>query len=395
MRVAALAAVLAQSIVMVRYLELHEIGQYYLIATVGYLGNAAVYVGADLNLQRRLAKVVRRGPVSARGLAAYVGFTGWIGMVLVLAAASTFYLTQADSSVVRPLICVGLSLAMYLSAVTRNLLQLADKPQRAAITNVLESVGKLALIAVAIHLGGASANAAALASLAGSLLAAGVGAWLLRPVVQGGTNASYSDDPRQLLHRIAPVGSSGLLNWAQLQGYRPLMISTAGAAEAVGLVAFLTTLGSTAANATFATLGQMQIPTQYATRGGSSLSYLRLAAACTLGVALLALPAGLLFLWLTGRSNLSPFVYLTVVGVLVESGNAFIGIATNHANALGHSLWHLPMCAMAGAALTAAILIAPLSGHGLHVQIAAALLSGQGLSATLSLYFSFRQRPSC
>ena len=53
-RVITLAASLAQSVMVVRSLSLASIGEYFLITTVAYLGNAVIFVGAGRAMQRKL-----------------------------------------------------------------------------------------------------------------------------------------------------------------------------------------------------------------------------------------------------------------------------------------------------------------------------------------------------
>ena len=355
LRVVALAGVLAQNVVLVRYFSLAEIGSYYLLATVAYLGNAAVFVGADLNLQRLLGKHLRKTGISSAQLTRYLLLTSGGGALLVAVAAAVYFGMTGVNSLAPTLFCIGLSVSMYLSSVFRNLLQLSGKAGHAATVALCESLGKALAMALVAVIGLRHAQGAVLASAGGSLAAAALGAIFLKAMLVRTDGESYIDGIKSLMRRVAPVGGAGLLNWAQLQGYRPITTLAAGA-DVVGTISFLTTLGSTAANAVFTILAQVQIPRLYASDGGTAKQYLKGAVLCSATACVAVIPAGIAFLYVTGRMQLLGLAYLLVVGVLIESGNALIGVATNLSNAKGLPLWHVPIGSGLGLIVSAGLL---------------------------------------
>jgi O-antigen/teichoic acid export membrane protein len=127
--------------------------------------------------------------------------------------------------------------------------------------------------------------------------------------------------------------------------------------EIVGTVALLIGLGSTAAMSCFAVVSQMHVPRLYASQGRDVRRYWGVTIGVALALAFCAWPAGWLFLKLTDKQALLPYVGLISVGVLLEACNALVGIVLHRANAAGNSLWRLPLASGVACATTLLMLI--------------------------------------
>lgn len=384
----ALAFMFGQNILLLKGLVLSEIGEYYLLSTISYLGNAAIFVGTDLYLQRRLADTLRSGIFSGRGVLNYFFVTAVVGGAIVLFGAVGYFWFRAHFAWQVPIACVFMSVAIYASGISRNLLQLAGQAKSVAMVSLTEAMLKFVTVSTVIALGGNSGLQVVVAVSLGSMLAALVAVYLIVRKIRADSNERYLDNIHILIGAVIPVGGTGLLNWAQLQGYRPLTIAFAGA-DVIGAVAFLSSLGSTVANAAYGILAQMQIPRVYASKGRSSSNYLKITAVLALALSLLSIPAGFIFLHAAQHQNLLPFLFLVPVGVLIESGNAFIGIAVAHANANGRTFWHFSLCGAVGCLITLGMLLFPVAVISAQAQIAAALLIGQLLATVLACVFTF------
>jgi hypothetical protein len=389
LRIATLALMLAQNVLVVRFLPLDEIGRYYLIATIAYLGNAVVFVGADFHLQRALSHLSENRQFSRSGLMRYIFATGTGGSILVLVASSMYAVfVLGESWLLFAAVCCALSLSTYLSGLGRNLLQLAALPTYSNLGPLTEGSARTMILILLALYGHANAALVATASAVGSLLAAAVTLTLLCRMSKP-SNESYLKEPSALFKKVLPVGSSGFLNWAQLQGYRTVVASNTGGTQFVGTVSFMSTLGSTAANAAFTILAQLQVPRQYQSKGASTSRYLFVLGLLTVLLAILSLPAGAVFLWLTGRTELFGRLYLVALGVLLEAGNAAIGICTNHANALGKPMWQLPLAGLIGCSVAYGILFAPALAGDPIARIATSLALGQLAATGLVLFFTY------
>ena len=402
LRLILLVLMLIQNVLIVRFLPLEEIGWYYLMVTVAYLGNAAMFVGADFYLQRQLAYLSVDQPLYRPALAKYMLLTAALGSIIVLVTSVIYFSTAASIGWLEPvLICTALSMATYFSTLGRNLCQLAAYPVYSTLGPIGEGIFRAAALCGLVAVTGkAYAGSVAVLSIIGALFSAVITWGLLLKAKKGHEKAeiggdvsnppSYLNSPRQLGDAVLSIGASGILNWAQLQGYRPLLISSSsGGATIVGTVSFLSTLGSTTSNAVFTILAQIQVPQQYRSKGASTSHYLLILGGVTLGLSIACLPAGALFLWISNKWQLLEVVYLVAVGVLVEAGNAAIGVCTHHMNAQGKTLWGLPQAGLIGCMATFIMLLMPMATDP-YIAVAIALVIGQALTVSIVLYLTFR-----
>lgn len=372
-----LAASLAQSVMVVRSLSLASIGEYYLVTTVAYLGNAVIFVGADMAMQRQLAHLQSDPSLNRRGVLTYVSVTSGCGAaMLLLVSFAYFWSTSGTAALALPWLCCLLSLGTYFALTSRNAVLLCGRPVAASALQLVEAVGKVALIALAVLAQGASAKTLILATAGGSLLSAACATVLLarltRPTVR-----PYREPFRPLVRKIAAIGSAGLLNWGQLQGYRPLLAALLPSIELIGTVALLTTLGSTAGSSLSTILAQMHVPAQYASKGATSAKYLRHVVVAAVAGTLLLMPFAYVFLLVTDKASLAPLLYLFAVGLFVEAGNAAVGIAINLCNVRGYPVWHLPVAGLLGCIVTLPLILAVPSSDNPYMLIGAALTLGQ------------------
>lgn len=376
MRVVATGLALTISIVVVRELPLEQVGLYYLYVTLSYLANALIFVGADYNLQRVLHDLSEKKSINLPELFKYFSLILVPGFLLVFAFGTAYMYATSGTGVIVGIACASLASTTFLSALMRNLLQLAGMATKSAMVNLFEQLMRLSITVLVIKAGFHNGESIIVANSIGALLAATMGIGLIYRYMTR-DNRTYFFGYKKLIKNIIPIGSSGLMNWMQLQGYRPYVNYAFQRPDLIGAVSFLTSLGSTAANACLAILGQIWIPKQYASRGAATSRYFRIALGCIIGLALASLPAGWVFLHATNHLDLMPYVFLVPAGVLVEGGNTLIGIHTNHRNATGQPLWIIPMATFGGIVITALILVFPVATNSLPVLIAAALISGQ------------------
>ena len=388
LRLFTVASTLIQSIVLARTLSVADIGFYYLLATLAYVGSAAVFVGTDTNLQRRVANMIRIGlSPSGTSLAQYAAVTSFLGLLMVVIVTALF---SKVAGVMSPafvtMACCAISISTYGVNLYRNILLVSDRVVRSSVMQSCDAVAKLVAVSLAAtfipKVGPIELTIAASMGSATSLLAL-----LLWGRVKDFSSPVSPLIPEKLsdqLVRILPVSGSGLLNWAQTQGYRPLLVWLLAPMETVGTVALLVGLGSTAAMSCFAVVSQMHVPQLYASQGRSGVRrYFGITTFTALILALFAWPSGWLFLELTDKQELLPYVGLVSIGVLLEAANALVGIALHRANASGHSLWRLPMATCMGCATTLAVLIYLVPIQPTVWLIAAALAVGQLIVVSL------------
>lgn len=388
LRLLTVACTLTQSIVLARTLSVADIGFYYLLATLAYVGSAAVFVGADTNLQRRVANLARDSLLpSGAALVRYAASTSLLGLLLVAVVSASFSeISGVTSPAFVTIACCAISISTYGVNLYRNILLVSNRVVRSSVMTACDATAKLAAVCLAAsfasNVGAVELTIAAAMGSTTALLAL----MLFGRVkdIRWTTSPLLPEKLSNQLVRILPVSGSGLLNWAQTLGYRPLLAWLQVPMETVGTVALLVGLGSTAAMSCFAVVSQMHVPQLYASQGRDVRRYWGLTIVVALALALCAWPAGWLFLELTGKQVLLPYVGLVSVGVLLEAGNALVGIALHRANAAGNSLWRLPLASGVACATTLVILLCLAPIQTSAWLVAAALAAGQLLVVILA-----------
>jgi hypothetical protein len=144
----------------------------------------------------------------------------------------------------------------------------------------------------------------------------------------------------------------------------------------VGGFAYVSTLGTSVANAVFTVVAQMQIPRQYASRGVSTGRYLNIIGKATAILAISSLPAGFIFIHLINKLEFYKFFYAVAVGVLIEGGNAALGVYAHHMNINKEKMWVIPCAGLIGCTVTFLCLILPFK-IDVYFRLSAALVFGQ------------------
>lgn len=383
-----LMLLLLQNVLLVRELSLDDLGRFYLIATVGYLGNATVFVGADLYLQKRLATLSCDGLIYWDALSKYIAITVFAGALLTFISSATYFALVDQDWIFKATICSLLSVSLYLSSLGRNLIQLANHPMYSSIVTVTDILTRLILIVLVAYLWNADAEKYIVIWIVGGLVSAAV-AFLMLFNFTKLSSGSFLDDPVKIINSILPIGGSGFLHWVQLQGYRPLVSVTEGGVQLVGAVSFMTTLGGAVSNAVFSIIAQFQVPEQYTSTGRTTRRYLFLVGLIGLVLALFSIPAGNIFLWVTNKNDLDGVVYLIALGVFIETCNTAIGICNNHCMLVGRSLWPFTGAAIGGCLVTYGFLFAMYHLSFSFIGIALSLLFGLLTHLLIVLYISY------
>lgn len=395
MRALSLVLMLMQNLLIVRFLSLEEIGRYYLVVTIAYLGNAILFVGADYYLQKKTSQVAIDEKISKKGLLSYIVTTSAAGGGLVWASSAIYFsISSSQEWLWVSILCSALAVGNYLGLLGRSLLQLAAKPFYSSIGPIVDGLSKVVLITLLVMLlSSPSAESVVLISCMGAWGAACV-ALLLFVAALGNIDGSYLGEPRKLFSTLVPIGCGGFLNWVQLQSYRPFIAGDVGGAQTVGAISLLSTLGSIMANSVYMILGQLEVSRQYQSSGRSTRSYLVKIFFLAIILCFFSAPSAAIFLWLTGKLQLINLIYVVILGVLIEAGNSVIGVCVNHLNIVGRSMWFLPLSSLVGALITYGILLFMPSVVDAYLKVSIALFLGQLVSVFLvliTMYIIFKE----
>lgn len=333
---------------LVKYFAVDEVGIYYLLATIAYLGNAVVFVGADLILQKTIARDIQCGKLNKRSFIDFLSKTSILGSCVVFLFSCALFQFLDGDFIGNVIVCTLLTTSSYVTALFRNIYQTAAKSFISSAIQLVDTAVKLLTVILCVTFDYPSAQFLFLSYLALSSIFL---LWLICYFFRSHEDDSsrfYFENYGFLLRQIFPIGSSGLLNWIQLQSYRPFLSIAQHNLAALGVISFLTNLGSTATNATMTVLSQLFLPKVYSSQGLVTRRYMAVIALLGVILALISLPCGWLFLTLAGKQEMLMAIYLIPVGVLQETINSLIGATTVHYTVKSHRLSIFPICTLIG-----------------------------------------------
>jgi O-antigen/teichoic acid export membrane protein len=393
LRVLILFLMFFNTILVVRYLSVEEMGRYYVISTVSYFGNAVIYVGSDMYLQQVLAEISKTNQINAFALFKYFAITVSIGAVVLALGAGMYFANDRENGFFYlTLLCVLSSVSTYIIGSVRNLFQLAALPVYSSLITIAETAFKSTSLFILAADGRVTGINIVLCNAVVSIILAAIFLKIFISMMKcsEGGNISYLNTMDEYVHTVVSIGAGGLLNWVQLQGYRLLLAKTMeNGITVVGRFAFMSTLGITISGAVFSILAQVHVPVQYSSRGISTQIYIGIIGKMTVILFGLSLPAGLIFIWLNNKMELIPILYVVAVGVLVEGGNAALGGYANHMNVNRQNMRVIPFAGLIGCFATFCCLTLP-DNIDVYLKVSVALVVGQivALSVVMIKFFA-------
>lgn len=331
---ASIALSLITNIFCVKILSSREIGNLYTFASVAYFGNALFFVGFDFSFQRKIKALSFEKAIDydsmwkeIRKILPY-GFSSTIALAILISLQNFNY----------TYLCVGvatafLSVATFLGGLARNILLIAGKKAIVANSLFAEQAVKLFICYGSTFIIKPSAL-----TIISSLAIAGMATALINYryvrmcIARTPSHLNYQNDANDIKHTFLPVSGSALLNWLQLQAYRPAISQILEKPEIVGSVSFLTSLGGVGASAVLGTLAQLGTAKQFSSNGASSNQFVARGIIITLLLCLVSYPAAFVFLHVLQRKSLYGLELLVPLGVLIEGSNFILGILGNHAS---------------------------------------------------------------
>ena len=357
LRAITLVLLLLFNFMLLKYLTIDEVGVYYLIATVSYLGNAVIFVGSDLYLQNLIAGDIQFGCINKRSFIEFLCKTSLLGGGVVFVFSWLFFLFFDVGYAERIIVCTLLTTATYVTGLFRNLYHVAGKAFISSAIQLIDAGLKLLAVCLCVFLHKYIAIFLIFSYLILSLVLLMLLLAILLITHVDVQSKSYFKSYAALSKQIFPIGASGLFNWLQLQSYRPYLSVVQHNYLALGVISFLTNLGSSATNATMTVISQLFMPRVYATKGRITRLYLLVIASFGMAGALISLPCGWIFLSLANKQEMMPWLYLIPVGVLQETINSMIGVLTVHYMVTVKQLRIFPVCTLIGAVLMLFLLL--------------------------------------
>jgi hypothetical protein len=379
-RAVGMGASLVINIVVARELDLEQIAYYFLYATLSYFGNATLFVGLGIVLQRNFSRLATSRQLDKALLIRFLSISFAIGMgIVAIFTAVYLYARGANASPWRvALCCATLSGAVYLSSAGKDLLALGDRLNIAALFSFLEQILRLGFVLVVLGLGHESAIEITAAVAAGSLIS-GLGGISVLLSLFGRATPSSPHRMRfgGIVDSVGPIGLSGVFNWLQLQSYRPILLYFGIQPELIGITALLTSLGMAGANPILAVTAQRFIPSVYSGDAAAFRACIQALARAALILVCCSIPAAAAFLFLSGRKALVLYLLLVPIGVLVETGNNVIGAFIHRQNAFGRSMWHFASAGTVGILIIGLSWLLPVRASILPYSLGIAMIVSQ------------------
>jgi hypothetical protein len=379
-RFVGMAASLAANIIVAKQLDLEQIAYYFLYVTLSYFGNAALFVGMSIALQRCFSTLAASRQLNKTLLVRYLSVSLAIGVVVVAIVAVMYLSARSAAGNVWSVAvcCATLSGATYLSAAAKDLLALGNRLSIAALFSFLEQVLRLFFIVLVLIVGHKNAIEVSAAVAAGSALS-GIAAiaTLLFSFERAPSSATDAISFGRIAHTVGPIGFSGILNWLQLQSYRPILLYFGTRPELVGIAALLTSLGMAGANPVLAVTAQRFIPSLYAGEATAFRACMLALARVALVLAACSIPAAFAFLFLSGRRTLVLYLLLVPIGVFVEAGNNVIGAVVHRQNSLGGSMWRFAAAGAIGVLVMGLFWFAPVRNELIPYCIGVGMIASQ------------------
>jgi hypothetical protein len=364
-RIFTIAIAAAINILVIKILPLQDVGQYYMIATISYFGNAIFFIGFDLAFQKKIQDISVTKALDFSSLRLYIlktlpyGILASFGLSLIVS-----FVSGSDNWLIVASLCAGLAVSNYLSSILRNILLIADEKYRVSYSLLLEQLIKITFFSLLFVIFRPSPLLVIISFVAASVIAFVFNFYQIRNCLSDVSVANkYTIDSSNILMIVLPVGAAGVLNWMQLQGYRPILGNSLQGAELVGIVSFLTVLGSGVTSAILGVIAQVWTPRQFATKGGLTHRFISISIFSIIVLSLLSYPVSYILLRMLGKEGLYGFEYLVSLGVLLEGGNFILGILGNHSILTSGSFVPSLLAGISGFCTVAIIILAAVFYH--------------------------------
>ncbi len=339
---------------LIKNLADEAIGLFYLTMTMSYIGNAFVFVGCDLFIQRKLVYLQDDFSIHQESFFKFIFATSVIGILLITLFSSLFFISIQPSSIDVVLgiaSCCFLSLSVYYGNLIKNLFQLANKQYKASFFQIFDACLKFSVFIYIFHTLQPDEKKVQVSILTYSVILVIVSLSFMLAAFKNNVEHKWRIDTiGQVTSRILPIGFSGVLNWVQLQGYRPYLAAIQAQKE-LGIVSYMTSLASTATASVLSVINQIAIPKIYQSSGEYIHFHLKVILFVSLIISVCSIPAGYLFFLMANKLSYTAYLYILPIGVLQEAVNAVIGAYTHVFNVRDNKLSVFVECSGLGSAV--------------------------------------------
>lgn len=374
-----------------------ELGIFFVLITVSYFGNALFFNGADIAFQRKIKEISIDRTLNFAAFQRYFLKALPIGAASVVVLVALIWSTSSSAywSFYTLAICTLLSCINFFISGLRNILLLAGEKVAISRSMFFEQFLRLSLIFLVGRFQVVQFTTILLVYIFSTSAAVVLAYIAINKRIEGKFGGIELNMSREDFKRtILPSSLGYVLAWAQTQGYRIFVGATLGLTAVVGPTSFLLNLGTTGANAILGVLAQWWVPKQFSSSGASTTAYLKVVAIAALILVPCAWLAAYVTIGILNKPQFRGLELVVVVGVLIETGSAFITIIANHYSLTRGGYLPAVVSPAVGLPITAfSIFFVQIFGRLDALSISYCLLFGQGVGTVFVVYcFIFRRR---
>ena len=303
------------------YTSLYELGIYYFIFTISYSLNAFLLVPLDYFQQSQLYRLKKEG----FSLRSFYG----INQLIAKIAAVLLILSVAVCFFIKPQYClsilmvIALALSTYGVNMLRGIINNLERRRQAIYTLLFETVCKILIFLLFVHLFKPSAYLIVCAMLSASLLALSMLFLLVKSLPEYKLQQRVVFAKTEVFNFAYPISIGAVINWIQLQSYALILVPL-GFVEVVGIYGTLANVGSSGMNACSTVFSQLFVPNIYKSNGGYVKTYLRNALLAIVFVFTVSAFLSPIIVGLLTKAGFVPYSKVILFGILLEAGNFLI-----------------------------------------------------------------------
>lgn len=304
------------------HLSNNELGQYFYLIAISYALNALIFVPVDYYQQANSKKTKEK----YKSLHPFLQLNKiLITSIIIISIATSLFIYYLYNTTIIPEQIVWLTvlaITIYTTQALRNTINNQFHRNITTKSFIIESVTKIVVFYILIIITDTSALTLIYSWIIANSLTTiylAVKANKLK-LFSSKIQDKYVISIREIFCFSYPFSIAALCNWAQLQGYRLILVPL-GYEEEVGIFATLTNIGSTAMNAAAMIYSQQFTPSLYQSEGKTAIHYLigaTILVSITTGAFLIL---GEQTISVITTSELSKFWKSTIAGILIDGIN--------------------------------------------------------------------------
>ncbi len=385
-------------IALIKYVDFETTGNYYLQASLAYIGTALVFIGADSYIQKA---IIEKYPKNAniqifeKKIWIFCIFGGGISSI----SSAIFSLLSGYSleSFQLNLLCGFLSIGMFLASVTRNIFFCIDRIKVGVFITFLENFVKMGSAFFFIgYLNYLKVEALLLSTILGSFSAFILSGFFYKKNNLNLINKRHEEKINfsVIFKRFAPSSIGAFLNLFQMQGYRFIVGGVFSDMQSVGIFSTLGNLGLTGASIITGLYAQWKMRKAYLSDHKELLAILINAIILVILLSVVSIFISKLFFELLHKKELIKYLFIIPLCVLAEGCNLVISLISFYVNKNKDSLWSGVLAGLVGSIITLLLLFTLIKFFLCEplVSIGVSLLIGQFTTTAVFYYATISKK---